>query len=883
MHDYNSFCNAGVTLPDGRILMVGGNSTMQTMVYDPTSRDQTMGANLARQRWYATALRLPDDRVVVLGGADYYNTGAYRTPNDNSKVATTPEIGTGTGAWTSLTGANSALAFGATDNRWWYPRAFNGPGGTIVGTSGDVVWRMSVAGTGSVTRTGTLPFNPRVSGSQVMYAPGRVLVAGGGQAFNEDGTAATNRAAVVDYTGTTPRITSTASMASARNWLNLTVLPDGRVLASGGTATGTNGDSAVRRAEIWNPATGTWTAAATAQRIRTYHSTALVMPSGAVFTGGGGVPGPEDNLNAEMFYPPSLFTRGADGVTRWASRPTITTLAGSATYGGQLTLGMGDNRTIREASLISMGGVTHSYATDQRRVPLTVTQNGASVKVSLPTSANTLPAGDYLLSTVDSNGVPSAGQVLTIRNGAAGSVTVNAPTTATGGGTPATTPTGSVPLTVGTSVGLEAVNYPGYRVRHAGDQGSLSAITAASAAADQADSSFVVRTGLAGADGVSLESVNSPGQFLRSNGTGGRVTLATPDGTAAGAAAATFLPVGGLNGQNTSLQLWGTPGVYLRHQNFQLYGQATDGSDLFRNDATFAVRAGLTGVPTVPLTVGTSVGLEAGNIAGYLVRHQNFQGALSAIGAASGAGDKADSSFVVRPGLAGAGGISLEAVGFPGQYLRANGTGGRVTLARPDGTAAGAAAATFLPVTGLTGQGTSLQLWGTPGVYLRHQNYQLVAQATDGSALFTADASFTVRTGLTTAPAAAVVQGETGTLAGSAVVWTGSTGWTGTGYVANLITAGSSTTVPVTRAAAGPVTITVRYAAGGGGPAGARTLTALVGGQATQVVSYAATADWNTWSQQSFVVDLPAGGSTVGIAMNQGDTGWIDVDAITVG
>jgi hypothetical protein len=728
MHGYDSFCNGAVTLPDGRILMVGGNSTTSTMTYDPVSRSQTMGANLARQRWYASALRLADDRVLVLGGANYYNTGAYRNPGDNSGVATVPEIGTGTGAWTSLTGATSTMAFGALDNRWWYPRAFNGPNGTVVGTSGDQVWRMSTSGTGSITRTATLPFNPRVSGSQVMYAPNRILVAGGGQPFNEDGTAATNRAAVVDVSGSTVRVTSTASMASARNWLNLSVLLDGRVLASGGTAVGTQGGTAVRRAEIWNPATGTWTAAATAQRTRTYHSTALLMPSGAVFTGGGGVPGPEDNLNAEMYYPPSLFTRGADGVVRWASRPTITTLAGSATYGGQLTLGMGDARTVREASLVSLGSVTHSYQTDERRIPLAVTQNGASVRVMLPTSASTLPPGDYLLSTVDSAGVPSPGQVLTINRSGAGTVTVGTTQTATGGSGTTTPPTGSVPLTAGTSVGLEAVNFPGYRVRHG-----------------------------------------------------------------------------------------------------------------------------------------------------------NFQASLSQVSAASSGLDQADSSFVVRPGLAGSAGVSLEAVNYPGLYLRTNGTGGRVTLTRPDGSAAAAAASTFRPVTGLTGQNTSLELWSSPGVYLRHQDFQLFAQASDGGGGFRADATFAVRAGLAGAPAAAVLQGEGGALTGSAVVWNGSQGWTGTGYVANLITTGSSTTVTANRPAAGPVTLTVRYAGGGGGPTGPRTLGLLVNGQRVQTATFAATADWNSWALASAVVDLPAGNSTVGIVMGQGDTGWIDVDAITVG
>ena len=94
-------------------------------------------------------------------------------------------------------------------------------------------------------------------------------------------------------------------MTFKRNWLNLTVMADGQVLANGGTANGTDGGAAnsAYQVEIWDPATGQWRRGARAARIRTYHSTSVLMQSGAVFTGGGGVPGPEDNLNAELYVP----------------------------------------------------------------------------------------------------------------------------------------------------------------------------------------------------------------------------------------------------------------------------------------------------------------------------------------------------------------------------------------------------------------------------------------------------------------------------------------------------------------------------------------------------------------------------------------------------
>ncbi len=426
MHQYDSFCNALEQLPDGRLLMVGGNSTTATMLYDPATGHQTMGAQLARQRWYASVLRLPDDRMLVLGGGNYYNFTAYLKPDDNSTVATTPEIGTGAGAWTQLTGAASTLAFGARDNRWWYPRAYVAPDGQIFGVSYDQMWKLDPAGTGKVTAQGGLPTPIGVSGSSVMYAAGKLLLAGGGQHYNGTDQVATARATVVDINGARPAVAETAPMRHARNWLNLTVLPNGEVFANGGTRVGTQAGAAnsVYRSEIWNPVTGKWRDGATAQRIRTYHSTALLLPGGSVLTAAGGVPGPEDNFNAEIYYPPYLFARGTDGRVRWADRPQITSIGGALAYGGTVALGLSDNRRLASVSLTRAASVTHSYSTDQRRVALSFSQHGNTVNAKMPANANLLPPGPYLLSGVDTNGVPTPAQLVTVKRSGAGTVTV---------------------------------------------------------------------------------------------------------------------------------------------------------------------------------------------------------------------------------------------------------------------------------------------------------------------------------------------------------------------------------------------------------------------------------------------------------------------------
>ena len=125
-----------------------------------------------------------------------------------------------------------------------------------------------------------------------------------------------------------PTWRETAPMAFARSYHNLTLLPDGTVLASGGESTsdGTSLAQAVLPAEIWNPDTETWTTVDALQNGRLYHSTALLLPDGRVLmAGGGALPGRAvDQKNAELYSPPYLF-KGA--------RPTITTAPGTIEYG----------------------------------------------------------------------------------------------------------------------------------------------------------------------------------------------------------------------------------------------------------------------------------------------------------------------------------------------------------------------------------------------------------------------------------------------------------------------------------------------------------------------------------------------------------------------
>ena len=113
----------------------------------------------------------------------------------------------------------------------------------------------------------------------------KVLVAGG---RNGSSTGAVPLSSAEVFDARTNLWTLTASMANVRWSHTATLLPDGRVLVAGGFqgAAGPNAQPVTDTAEIYDPATGTWTAVAPLNVRRALHSAAL-LPDGRVLVAGG--------------------------------------------------------------------------------------------------------------------------------------------------------------------------------------------------------------------------------------------------------------------------------------------------------------------------------------------------------------------------------------------------------------------------------------------------------------------------------------------------------------------------------------------------------------------------------------------------------------------
>jgi hypothetical protein len=194
-----------------------------------------------------------------------------------------------------------------------------------------------------------------------------------------------------------------APMAHARRRMNLTLLADGTVLAVGGTNKSDDVAGAVKPAEIFDPATETWRTVDAMAEPRMYHSTAVLLPDGRILSTGGEASGAR--LHAQIYSPPYLFQ---------GPRPEITAAPAAADYGATFTVGTSDPASVTSVALIRPSAVTHAYDMNQRYVPLAFTAGAGGLEVTAPASGGIAPPGDYMLVIEGPTGVPSTAQFVRV-------------------------------------------------------------------------------------------------------------------------------------------------------------------------------------------------------------------------------------------------------------------------------------------------------------------------------------------------------------------------------------------------------------------------------------------------------------------------------------
>ncbi|GAA3346326.1 hypothetical protein GCM10020358_56880 [Amorphoplanes nipponensis] len=410
---HDMFCPGISVLPDGRIVVTGGNDSARTSLYDPATDAWTTGPAMRTARGYQASATLSDGRVFTIGGSWSGPVGGAGTTPHKAGEVFAPATG-----WTALPDARVEPMLTADanpngdyrkDNHAWL---FAWTGGTVLqaGPSRAMNW-YSTAGTGGVTPAGDRGDDQdAMNGTAVMYDAGRILTVGGATSYeNVDARAS---AYALSISGTTVTARKVSPMANPRAFHNSVVLPDGKVVVFGGQnfPVPFSDNTAVLGAELWDPATETFSALAPAAVPRTYHSVALLMPDARVFTGGGGLCGTcgTNHFDGEIFTPPNLL----DDDGNPAPRPAITSAPATAANGAAVTVAT--DRPVSSFSIVRMGTATHSVDTDQRRIALTPTTVTGGYRLTIPADRGVALPGYWMLFALDAKGVPSIARTVRI-------------------------------------------------------------------------------------------------------------------------------------------------------------------------------------------------------------------------------------------------------------------------------------------------------------------------------------------------------------------------------------------------------------------------------------------------------------------------------------
>jgi len=397
---WDMFCNGMVVLPDGRAFINSGTiqydpfyGQLTSAIFDPSSNTFTNAQNMAHGRWYPTLVTLGDGRIMTFSG--FTETGAT---NSTVEIYT---VGTG---WSQ--------PYSSPWTPDLYPRLHLLPNGTVFYSGSETVsnifnpatttWTQNVATTnyGGTRTYGTsvlLPLTPANN-----YDPEIIIMGGGSPA-----TATTE---VIDMGASNPKWTSGPSMSEARTEMNAVILPNGKVLAVGGSVNDEDTSTASLNADLYDPGTNKITSAGANAFARLYHSVALLLPDATVWFAGGNPARGTYQSSVEIYQPAYLFNSNGNAATR----PTLSGAPPSITYGAPFSVQTDSSSTISSAVLVRNGTVTHAFGMDQRLVGLSLTQSGTTITLTGPPNGNIAPPGYYMLFLLNSSGVPSIASMVQV-------------------------------------------------------------------------------------------------------------------------------------------------------------------------------------------------------------------------------------------------------------------------------------------------------------------------------------------------------------------------------------------------------------------------------------------------------------------------------------
>jgi galactose oxidase-like protein len=464
-NDTDLFCSEMVSLADGRIAAVGGSDwynepvfldqnkgdarhlgavevsgIRNVQIFNPTTNAFEQSGHMKYQRWYPSAIVMPDGKMIVYSGvqklikstqlssvrrsetwdpATEQFTENYTGPQSENSLPTQPRLFLAPNGKIFYGGAGQSwIPFGqAADEALWALQQFYDPQ-----TKQWEVIGVNPLGVHDTAYSAILPMD-------APYDKMSILTFGGTEGPSPGSWAAIPLSSIttVDKQGKL-NFKMTSPLHTARWFPTGTPLPDGSVIATQGARNAEpvmpGSELAVHMIERFNPKTQQWEEMQEAARDRTYHNTAVLLPDARVLIGGhsavghffgnrqdAGKPFPNNDADPsfEVFSPPYLF---------WGERPRITHVQSGIAWGETFDLST-KPADVAEVMLMRMPSVQHSNDSDQRTLRLPFQRQGDHLSVTAPPNGVAAPPGYYyvFVNRADDKGrgmIPSVARIVHI-------------------------------------------------------------------------------------------------------------------------------------------------------------------------------------------------------------------------------------------------------------------------------------------------------------------------------------------------------------------------------------------------------------------------------------------------------------------------------------
>lgn len=456
------FCSDQVLLANGDLLVPGGTSyyaeprvpntqfglaelqgLRNTRIFHPATDTWTQSGPMNYGRWYPSLVTLGNGDVFVASGVTKLIKPVYpANPQlSGTNVEQTETYSIASGSWT-YNGPSASRSLPL------FPRLHLLPDGNVYYDAGGQTFNPQGQSYDEALWNITAVYNPTTKTWRNLGVPAGVSIdpnrpwatsvsagfrgssfsvmlpltapytsasflSAGGVLGTTPGTYFSNTSSVINTVDTAHNdaftSVATAPLNNARWFSTAVELPTGQVVAFNGAnrddVVGPGTSFPVQQAEMFHPGTRTWSPLATSIDPRTYHNTAVLLPTGQVLVGGNSpistgylynqnIPGGFSNdfrdPSFELYTPPNL---------EWGyAQPTITAAPDGIGYGGTFTFTTHAAARISRVVLTRNTALTHLVDGDQRSVVLPVlARHGDAITVAAPPNGNVAPPGAYLL------------------------------------------------------------------------------------------------------------------------------------------------------------------------------------------------------------------------------------------------------------------------------------------------------------------------------------------------------------------------------------------------------------------------------------------------------------------------------------------------------